>query len=135
MSTGLKTGFARQGDVSAFPIRRLLLLAVTIGCVLATLLLLRAVNERTLQARDRAIAEAWRTQSVTQPKVALEQIAGPWSMRVEASTDSRSATWTVGDLRELRSSLLALDSTAIAVRKITVNKRDASWSINAELAP
>jgi hypothetical protein len=135
MSDVMKTWFVRRGELSTFPARRLLLLGVIVGCLLASLFLMRAINENAGQARDRANAEAWHTQSVTQPKVALEQIASQWSMRLEASADSRSATWTVADLREVRASLLALDSAAIATRRITVSKRDASWSINAELAP
>lgn len=117
------------------PLCRLMLLAVTLLGIAATAWLVSATQNLKQLQRDQRFAEVWRKQSISEPKSAAAPIIAQWAMREDRSAEKRTLTWSVTDLAQLRSSLLALDSASVTVTTITVNKSDAALTVVAELAP
>jgi hypothetical protein len=127
--------FPASASMDKRTLRRIALLAATLIAVVGTLLLLRAVSSFNVSRVDQTIAQAWQTSGSTSAKRSIDAVAVQWGMQRQKSADQNALAWSVADMRDLRASLLALDSTQTRIQKISVTKRDAGFAVTAELGP
>jgi hypothetical protein len=120
-------------------LRRALMLAVIALCIGVTIALVRSSALHMKARSDDGMTQAWRSAANAPPNALpnanIDTVANQWGMRREKSAETSSLSWNVSDLGDLRASLLALDSLALKLQKISVTKRETGFAINAEVSP
>ncbi len=115
-------------------LRRAAYVAVIVGCVAATLILVSATERSTSRARDIGIQSAWQANAaLLAAKASPEAIYSRFSMKAAAA--NADLTWQVSAGNELRASLRALDAAGIKVAQVKITRNGANFMVTAERAP
>ena len=123
-------------SLSANPLllRRAAYVAVIVGCVAATLMLVSATDRSTSRARDIAIESAWQVNAALLPaKASPEAIYSRFNMKAAAA--NADLTWQANSSNELRGSLRALDAAQIKTAQVKITRSGANFMVTAERAP
>ena len=123
-------------SLSANPLllRRAAYVAVIVGCVAATLMLVSATDRSTSRARDIAIESAWQVNAALLPaKASPEAIYSRFNMKAAAA--NADLTWQANSSNELRASLRALDAAQIKTAQVKITRSGANFMVTAERAP
>ena len=123
-------------SLSASPLllRRAAYVAVIVGCVAATLMLVSATDRSTSRARDIAIESAWQVNAALLPaKASPEAVYSRFNIKAAAA--NADLTWQVGSSSELRASLRALDAAQIKTAQVKITRSGANFMVTAERAP
>jgi hypothetical protein len=111
---------------------------------LVAIVLFAAVAAFAFHASEQRRAELFATHSgaswkqagpVSEPAASSDAFIATWRAVRADNAGQRTLSWSVRDTRDLRASLLALDATKVAVQRIDVVRRDASFTVVAEVAP
>ena len=102
----------------------------------------RASEQKQAERSAANSAAAWQQVGrVSTAANSIDAFATTWSAQHADGANSangagqRTLSWRVRDARDLRSSLLALDATKAPVQRIDIVRRDASFTVVAEVAP
>ena len=123
-------------SLSANPLllRRAAYVAVIVGCVAATLMLVSATDRSTSRARDIAIESAWQVNAALLPaKASPEAIYSRFNIKAAAA--NADLTWQANSSNELRASLRALDAAQIKTAQVKITRSGANFMVTAERAP
>ncbi len=113
----------------AWALAAITLLAIAAGFSLATR---STLDQRSLNAL--AVRNANSAAQAASP-LALDAFARNWNAKLARGNDSATLTWSASDARDLRASLLALDSAQPRSPRINIQKRDGAYLVSAEVAP
>jgi hypothetical protein len=117
-------------------LRHIVLLFTTVSFITATAWLLHYSQKQNAARIDRAFTQNWRNVKAAAITPAnLDAVATQWRMQRQTAGEQSALSWTTADARELKASLIALDSAANRALKISIMKRDTGFAANAELAP
>jgi hypothetical protein len=109
----------------------------------ALIVLFAAISVFTYRAAERKHrdlaaandASAWRQSgAVATASLSLDAFVSTWGAQRTKNSTQTTLTWSVRDTRDLRASLLALDATKASTQRIDVTRREAGFTIVAEIA-
>jgi hypothetical protein len=116
-------------------LRRTALAAATLVFTMLAMYLAFASNAKQTRAQDANQRGAWNTVAISNAALPLDNFVSTWAAKRSSNAEQTSLNWIVRDTRDLRQSLLALDATRVVVQRISVTKRDADFTVSAEVAP
>jgi hypothetical protein len=135
----MKAIAGRWSSIDQRTLRRALMLAVIALCIGITIALVHSSALQMKARGDDGVTQGWRSTANALPNAPpnanIDTVVNQWGMRREKSAETSSLSWNVSDLGDLRASLLALDSLALKLQKVSVTKRETGFAINAELSP
>lgn len=111
-------------------------IALVVATVLATVIAIAlTLSHETRLTASTSISRTAPIASTASPALSLEQFAATWRASVNRSAEQITLSWSANDSRDLRASLIALDTTGPKSPRITVTRRDTSFIVSAELTP
>jgi hypothetical protein len=116
-------------------LRRSALATATLIFAMLAMYLAFASNAKQTRAQDANQRSAWNALASSNTALPLDNFISTWAAKRSSNAEQTSLNWIVRDTRDLRQSLLALDATRVVVQRISVTKRDADFTVSAEVAP
>lgn len=94
----------------------------------------RAAEQKRRDAIAANDAAAWRQSgAVAATNPTLDAFIAAWGAQRATNSGQTTLTWSTRDTRDLRASLLALDATKANVQRIDVTRREAGFTLVAEV--
>jgi hypothetical protein len=140
-SAGARSRFSvGNSDLSRRAAIRLAQIGLIVLFVVTSVFAYRATLQKQRELSAAHDAAAWRANSSaaiaresSANAATLDGFVATWRAQRASTAGTTTLTWTVADARDLRTSLLSLDATNAKTQRVDVVRREAGFSIVAEL--